>query len=78
MPIFYVEGYESTVTMCCVEADSAEEAINKAWNGEKIEGTQDSEPGKKIWKGKWRASEGEERVETGPWGKGTKTYGPKV
>lgn len=60
MPIYYVEGYERSSRMCYVEADSPINAIDKAWNGEVIEGTQDTEPGENIQKGKWRASEAEE------------------
>lgn len=60
MPIFYVEGYESVISMVNVEADNEKEAIEKAWRGDIIEGTQDTDPGKNIWKSKWRASESEE------------------
>lgn len=78
MPIFYVEGYESTQTMCCVEAATEAEAIEKAWGGDVIEGTQDTEPGKKIWKAKWTARAGEERINAGPFGRGRKSYGFKA
>lgn len=77
MAIWYVTGFESTVRMCCVEAETKEEAIEKGWNGEVIEGTQDTEPGANIWKGKWRAVEGEERTGTKGFERGKKTYGPK-
>ena len=78
MPIYYVSGYEATRNMVYVEADSREEAIEKAWSGDAIEGTQDTEPGPSIWKGKWQAEEGE--VSTGQHGldRGLKTYRTKA
>jgi hypothetical protein len=42
-----------------VEADNPAEAIEKAWRGDMIEGTQDTEPGGNIQKSKWSAAEAE-------------------
>ena len=56
MPTFMVNGYESISSWCYVEADNKEEAIEKAWRGECTDGTQDTDPGKRIWKSKWTAN----------------------
>ncbi len=78
MPVYFVSGYESTQTYVCVEADNKKETVEKAWNGEVVEGTQDSEPGERIWRAKWSAVEGEVRVKESGFGCGRKTYGPKA
>ena len=59
MPFYYVTGYERTINMCYVEADTPADAIEKAWCGDCIEGTQETESDKNIQKKSWSASEAE-------------------
>ena len=74
MPFFKVDGYETTLNWVCVEADNEAEAIQKAWDGDVIEGTQDTDPGKNMWKSKWSAVQVEEHIKQTGFGRGQKTY----
>ena len=51
MQKYTVIGYEKTTRLMIVEADSEEEAIERAWNGEYSD--VDTEPGPKCDKEKW-------------------------
>ena len=62
--IYTVTGYERTTRMMRVEADSPEEAIEKAHAGDYS--SVDTEPGKTLHRPKWYAVEG--------WPYGTQPY----
>lgn len=56
MPFYTVSGYESVLKLMLVEADSEEEALEKAKEGEYVDA--DTEPGDNIWKNKWKVDSG--------------------
>ena len=56
MTIYTVNGYERTTRMMKVEADSEEEAVEKAQRGDYDDC--DTEPGPSLLRPKWYAHEG--------------------
>jgi hypothetical protein len=56
MPTYTVIGYERTTRMMKVEADSPEEAIEKAKEGEYT--SVDTEPGPALFRPAWTTEEG--------------------
>lgn len=67
MPVYQVQGYELTSVTGQVTADTPEEAVEKAWNGEWDNGGAatakgigiDTEPLGRIRRKSWRAEEQE-------------------
>jgi hypothetical protein len=56
MSLWTVEGFERTTILMRVEADSAEEAVEKAVRGDYSD--VDSEPGPRLLRPAWTASPG--------------------
>jgi hypothetical protein len=56
MTKWVVTGYERIVVMMEVEAETAEEAVDKAKAGDY--GNVDSEPGKRVFRPQWTAEPG--------------------
>lgn len=56
MSVYTVHGSERTYIWMRVEADSPEEAVEKAMRGEYTDA--DTDPGPKLFRPAWRAEEG--------------------